>query len=556
MSSSPLQAAGYERGGADPFQSRSVVLARNGMVATSHPLAAQVGVDVLRAGGTAADAAIAVNAMLSVVEPMSCGLGGDLFVLYWDAGARHLFGLNASGRAPLAISREAFTERNVSQIPLTGPLSWTTPGCVDGWEELRKRFGRRPLAELLAPAIDAADQGFPVAEVIASGWQASVAELAATRESAATFLVNGRAPRFGDVFKNPSMARSLRIVAEQGPRGFYRGPIAQEICRYSAAHGGYLRLEDFDQCRAEWVDPIFTDYRGCRVYELPPNGQGLAVLQMLNILEAYDLRTMGHNTAEYLHLLIEAKKLAFADRARYYADPAYANVPVAALLSKEYAARQRRRIDPNKASADVAAGDAALAQGDTVYLCVVDRHGNCCSFIQSLFHGFGSKVVPGDVGFCLQNRGAQFSLDPNHANRLEPGKRPFHTIIPGMAFRENQPWLVFGVMGGDMQPQGHVQVLVNMIDFGMNVQQAGDAARINHLGSASPNGEPMASGGGKVAYEAGISAEVLRKLTERGHQTTRSPGNFGGYQAIVIDRDQGVLRGGSDPRKDGAAVGY
>jgi gamma-glutamyltranspeptidase/glutathione hydrolase len=315
-------------------------------------------------------------------------------------------------------------------------------------------------------------------------------------------------------------------------------------------------MEDFEQHRSEWVEPISADYRGHQVWQLPPNGQGLAVLQMLNILEAYDLKTMGHNSADYLHLLIEAKKLAFADRAKYYADPAFSKIPLTELLSKEYATKQRKRIDPNKASTEVPAGDLPIAQGDTVYLCVVDREGNCCSYIQSLFHGFGCKVTPGDVGFCLQNRGSQFALDPTHANRLEPGKRPFHTIIPGFVTKAGQPRLVFGVMGGDMQPQGQVQALVNILDFGMNAQQAGDAARVRHQGSATPTGLPMMTNGGEVAVESGIPATSIKQLTERGHVIVKSPGNFGGYQAILVDRERGVLQGGTDPRKDGAAVGH
>lgn len=551
-----IMAAGYDRPSGDPQQSRSVVLARRGMVATSHPLAAEVGVEILRQGGNAADAAIAVNAMLGVVEPMSCGIGGDLFVLYWDAKTKTLHGLNGSGRAPKAISREVFAERQLTEIPLNGPLCWTVPGCVDGWEELRSRFGRKPLAEILAPAIHTAEEGFPVSELIASNWDGNTTNLAKWPDSASTWLPGGRAPKFGEIFRNPNMAESLRLIAEGGRDAYYKGSIADRICQFSAANGGYFQKEDFANHKSEWVDPISTDYRGHTVWELPPNGQGLAALEMLNILESYDLKTMGPYSPDYLHLLIETKKLAFADRAKYFADPKFGLVPVKSLLSKEYAARQRKRINPNKAATEVPAGDLAITKGDTVYLCVVDSEGNCCSFIQSLYMSFGSKVTPGDVGFCLQNRGSQFSLLADHANRLEPGKRPFHTIIPAMVTKEGQPWLVFGVMGGDMQAQGQVQVLVNMIDFGMNVQQAGDAARIYHSGSASPTGAPAAAQGGEVAIESGIPAATIKALTERGHTIVRDPGSFGGYQAIMIDRERGVLHGGTDPRKDGAAVGY
>lgn len=551
-----IMAAGYDRPSGDAQQSRSVVLARRGMVATSHPLAAEVGVEILRRGGTAADAAIAVNAMLGVVEPMSCGIGGDMFCLYWDAKSKTLHGLNASGRAPQSISLDAFASRQLTEVPTHGPLTWTVPGCVDGWEELRSRFGKKPLTELLAPAIHAAEEGFPVSELIAESWSGAAPELAKWPDSASTWLPGGKAPAFGEIFRNPNMADSLRLIAEKGRDAFYKGSIADRISAFSEANGGYLRKEDFEKHHSEWVEPISTDYRGYTVWELPPNGQGLAVLEMLNILESYDLKTMGPNSPDYLHLLIEAKKLAFADRAKYYADPKFSLVPVKNLLSKEYAARQRKRINPNKAATDVPPGDLAIAKGDTVYLCVVDSEGNCCSFIQSLFQGFGSKVTPGNVGFCLQNRGSAFNLLPDHANRIEPGKRPFHTIIPAMVMKDAEPWLVFGVMGGDMQAQGQVQVLVNIIDFGMNVQQAGDAARIYHRGSASPDGAPASPHGGEVAMESGVPAATMRSITDRGHTIVRLPGIFGGYQAILIDREHGVLHGGTDPRKDGAAVGY
>ena len=546
----------YDRPVGDRHQSRSVVVARNGIVATSQPLAAQVGLDILKAGGNAADAAIATNAALGVVEPMSCGIGGDLFVLYWDARTAKLYGLNASGRAPASLSLDLFAEQQLSQVPIEGPLSWTVPGCVDGWEELRSRFGTKPLAELLDPAIQYAEEGFPVSEIIAGYWKGAADELAQYEDSRATWLLEeGRAPRTGEVFRNPNLAASLKLIGEGGRDAFYNGPIAEQIIAYSEAHGGYFTAEDFADHRSDWVDPIATTYRGHEVWELPPNGQGLAALQMLNILEAYDLKAMGHNSVDYLHLLIEAKKLAFADRAKFYADPEMVDVPVETLLSKAYATQQRKRIDPNKAAVSVPPGDPQLESGDTVYISVCDAEGNCCSLIQSLYYGFGSKVTPGEVGFCVQNRGALFSLDPGHANCLQPGKRPFHTIIPAMATRDGKPWLCFGVMGGDMQPQGHVQVLLNMIDFGMNVQQAGDAARVRHLGSASPTGAPMDAEGGRVACESGISTQTQAALKERGHVIDTVRQSFGGYQAIRID-DAGTLYGGTDPRKDGAAVGF
>ncbi|MFV0443744.1 MAG: gamma-glutamyltransferase [Planctomycetaceae bacterium] len=546
----------YDRPTSDRHQSRSVVMARHGMVATSQPLAAQAGLKVLLAGGNAADAAIAANAVLGVVEPMSCGLGGDLFVLYWDAKTQQLSGLNASGRSPQALSVETFTSRKLTAVPETGPLSWTVPGCIDGWDELRARFGTKPLGELLQPAIHYAEEGFPVTEVIAGDWAIAAAGLAKYSDSRATWLLDDdRAPRVGEVFRNPQLAATLKLIAEQGRDAFYQGPIAESIVAFSEANGGCFTVDDFRSHRSEWVDPISTKYRGYEVWELPPNGQGLAVLQMLNILEPYDLKAMGHNSPEYLHLLIEAKKLAFADRAKFYSDPAFAEIPVAKLVSKEYASAQRKRIDPNKAAVIVPAGDPQLQSGDTIYLTVTDEAGNCCSLIQSNYYGFGSGMTPGKLGFVLQNRGALFSLEPAHANCVAGGKRPFHTIIPGMATRDGKPWLCFGVMGGDMQPQGHVQVLVNMIDFGMNVQQAGDAARVRHLGSATPTGQPMDPAGGKVACESGVTAAVRAALTERGHVIDTQRQSFGGYQAIRID-EVGTFFGGTDPRKDGAAVGY
>lgn len=551
-----VRAAEYDRPAKNPHQSRSAVIAQHGIVATSQPLASQVGLDVLKAGGNAIDAAIAANAMLGVVEPMSCGIGGDLFAIYWDAKTQQLYGLNASGRSPYALDLEVFRSLGLKQIPDHGPLSWSVPGCVDGWVELRNRFGTKPLAELLAPAIRYAEEGFPVSEIIAGHWAGTEAAFKEWPDSAATWLIDGRRPRVGELFRNPNLAATYRLIAAQGRDAFYRGPIAQQIVAFSEAHGGKFSLRDFADHTSEWTPPVSTNYRGYDVWELPPNGQGIAVLEMLNILEAYDVGKMGRGSPEYVHLLVEAKKLAFADRATYYADPALADVPVDRLISKAYAAQQRKRIDPNKAGVSVPPGNPRMEQGDTIYLSVVDKDRNCCSLIQSNFASFGSQATPGTLGFVLQNRGALFALDESHANCLKPHKRPFHTIIPAMVTREGRPWLCFGVMGGDMQPQGHVQILVNMIDFGMNVQEAGDAARVRHMGSQTPTGLPMSADGGKVAVESGITDATIKALQERGHIVVRSPGSFGGYQGILIDHEHGVLHGGTDPRKDGAAVGY
>ena len=549
-------AAPYDRPAQNAHQSRSVVIARNGMVATSQPLAAQVGLDILQAGGNAIDAAIATNAMLGLVEPMSCGIGGDLFVIYWEAKSGKLYGLNASGRSPYALNRQIFKEKGLDQIPVSGPLCWSLPGCIDGWDMLRKRFGTMSFQQILKPAITYGEEGFPVSEIIARSWKAGETSLSQRPDSAMTYLPGGRAPGVGEIFKNPNLAATYTTIAQQGRDAFYLGSIAEKLVAFSQRNGGYFSMKDLQDHTSEWVDPVSTQYRGYDVWELPPNGQGIAALEMLNIIEAEDISSMGHNSAAHIHLFTEAKKLAFADRAKFYADPTFNQLPVKELISKEYAARQRKRIDPNKSQTNVSAGDPILKHGDTVYLTVVDKHRNCCSFIQSNYYGFGSKVVPGNLGFVLQNRGALFALDNEHLNRFEPHKRPFHTIIPAFVSKDDRPWLCFGVMGGDMQPQGHVQILMNLIDFGMNVQAAGDAARVRHMGSQTPTGQPMDPDGGMLAVESGVRPDVIRALEKRGHKIVRATGSFGGYQAILIDEENGTLHGATEPRKDGTAVGY
>lgn len=538
---------------------RSATLAPTGMVATSHPLAAQVGLDVLRKGGNAVDAAIATSAAMGVVEPTTCGIGGDLYAIVWDARTKKLYGLNASGRAPGKATLQYFAEKKLKDIPTSGPLSWSVPGCVDGWDELRRKFGTMSFKDLLAPAISYAEKGAPVPEVIAGYWR-SVERMKdpGMRE---TFLIPDgmgglRSPRVGDVFKNPHLARSYRLIAEQGRDAFYKGEIAEKIVALSDRVGGLFTLKDFADHKSEWVEPVKTTYRGYEVWELPPPGQGIAVLQMLNLLEPHDLQKLGPHSPDYWHLLVEAKKLAFADRAKYYADPVFAKVPVKELISKEYAAERAKLIDFQKAMTNVPAGDPKLSTSETIYLCVVDQDRNCVSLIQSNYSGFGSGLAAPGTGFGIQNRGCLFALDENHANKLEPGKRPFHTIIPAMVTKDGQPWLTFGVMGGDMQPQGHVQILVNLIDFGMNVQQAGEAPRVEHVGSATPTGTPAKANGGTIRAEQGIPDEVVKELTARGHTVERVRVNSGGYQGILIDPKTGMLHGGSEPRKDGAAVGY
>jgi gamma-glutamyltranspeptidase/glutathione hydrolase len=535
---------------------RSVTLASHGMVATSHPLAAQIGLDVLKAGGNAVDAAIAVNAALGLMEPMSCGVGGDLYALVWDAKGKKLHGLNASGRAPQKATREFFAGKGLKEIPTTGPLSWSVPGCVDGWEELRTKFGTLPLARLLEPSIRYAEEGFPVTEVIAGYWAASERKLSAYPDAARTFLNGKRAPHTGDVFKNPGLAKTYRTIAEGGRDAFYKGKVAATIVEFAEKNGGLFGLKDFSEHTSTWVEPVSTTYRGHQVWQIPPPGQGIAVLQMLNILEGYDLKKMGPTSPDYWHLFVEAKKLAYADRAKYYTDPEFTKVPVLELIAKPYAEKRRSLIDLKQARTDVPAGDPKLGAADTVYLTVVDKDRNCVSLIQSNYMGFGSGLVPGDLGFALQNRGTLFALDEKHANRLEPGKRPFHTIIPAMVTRDGKPWFCFGVMGGDMQPQGQVQVLVNMIDFGMNVQAAGEAPRVEHVGSATPTGTPADADGGTIRAEVGLSEAIVTELKKRGHKVTRVRVNGGGYQGILIDPETNVLHGGSEARKDGCAVGY
>ena len=546
-----------DRPTAVPFKAgRSATVAVNGMVATSHPLAAQIGLDVLKRGGNAVDAAVAASAAMGLMEPTSCGIGGDLYAIVWDAKTQKLYGLNASGRAPLRATIAWYKEHGHDHIPEKGPLSWSVPGCVDGWDQLRQRFGTMAFKDLLAPSIRYAEEGVPVPEVIAGYWAAGERGLRADPGLAGTFLVGGRAPRAGEVFRNPALANSYRLIAAGGRDAYYTGEIAEKIVALSDKVGGLFSMKDFAAHKSEWVEPVGTTYRGYEVWELPPPGQGIAALQMLNLLEAYDLKALGPAAPEYWHLLVEAKKLAFADRARYYADPAFAKVPVGTLISKTYAAERRKRIDPAKATADVPAGDAKLGKAETIYLCAVDKDRNCVSLIQSNYMGFGSGLSAPGTGFGLQNRGCLFALDESHPNRLEPGKRPFHTIIPALVTKGGKPWLVFGVMGGDMQPQGHVQVLNNLIDFGMGVQAAGEAPRVEHVGSATPTGLPGRPGGGTILAEPGIPDAVVAALEKLGHRVTRVRVNSGGYQGIRIDPDTNVLHGGSEARKDGMAVGY
>jgi gamma-glutamyltranspeptidase / glutathione hydrolase len=542
------------------FETRSEVIARNGIAATAHPLATQIAIDVLKKGGSAVDAAIAANAGLGLMEPVSCGLGGDLFAIVWDAKSQRLHGINGSGRSPKGLSyhqmQSELARLGAKTIPKTGFLSTSVPGTVDAWFELHGRFGKLPMNDNLAPAIQYAMEGFPVTELIAYCLSREVSALANQPGALLqTYTINGKTPGKGDIFRNQDLANTYQIIAEKGRDAFYEGEIAEKVEQFFRDNGGYLRREDFASHRSDWIDLVSVTYRGYDVYQIPPNTQGATVLQMLNILEGFDLKSMGVASADALHVMIEAKKLAYEDRARMYADPAYYPPPLARLLSKEYAAGRRRLIDLRKAALRYDAGDARLAQGDTTYLCVADRDGNMISLIQSNFRGIGSGIVVPSLGFGLQDRGVLFSMESDHPNVYAPSKRPFHTIIPGFVMKDGKPWLAFGVMGGDMQPMGQVEVLTNIIDFGMNLQEAGDAARWQHEGSSSPTGEVM-NDGGWVSVESGYPYLIVRELMNRGHRVRFDLGGYGGYQAIMRNERQGVYYGASESRKDGCAIGY
>lgn len=545
-----------------PFATRSEVIARHGMAATSHPLATQIALDVLKAGGSAVDAAIAANAALGLMEPTGNGIGGDLFAIVWDAASKKLHGLNGSGRSPLGLDRATLMSEveklGRSTIPPRGLLPISVPGAVDGWFELHGKFGRLPMVDVLAPAIRYAREGFPVTEYIAYLWGHGVQAAQEDKFPGAflqTFAPAGTAPRKGEIFRNPDLAATYELLATQGRDAFYRGPVAEKIDAFMREYGGWLRKVDFENHTSTWVEPVSVNYRGYDVFELPPNGQGIAALQMLNILEGYDLAAMGFNSPDALHVMIEAKKLAFEDRAKFYADPEFSKIPLHGLLSKAYAAERRTLIDPDRAGRTYDAGNPALHDGDTIYLCTADAAGNMVSLIQSNYRGMGSGIVVPGTGFGLQDRGEMFTLQEGHANDYAPGKRPFHTIIPAFVMKDGQPWLAFGVMGGSMQPQGHVQILVNLIDHGMNLQEAGDAARWQHLGSTDYHTGKMRTGG-TVQVETGITWATVRELQRRGHTVTLGGGGFGGYQGIARDHEHGTWTGASESRKDGHAAGY
>ena len=540
----------YDRITGLPFATRSEVIGQNGMAATSHPLATQTAIDVLKSGGNAIDAAIAANAVLGLVEPTGCGIGGDLFAIVWDGQTNQLYGLNSSGPASKKMSIDYVKQQGFEKIPAYGALPVTVPGAVAGWSALHDKFGKLPFENLFNNAIDYANNGFPVTELIAYYLERSSSVFKDYENFSSVWMPRGATPKKGEIFKNPLLAKTYQAIAKTNGQSFYEGSTAAEIIKILNENGNPMNLSDLRNFSPEWVEPVSTNYRGYDVWELPPNGQGIAALQILNILENYDIRKMGFDSAEYVHLFVEAKKLAFEDRAKYYADSNFSSIPTTKLISKEYALERNKLINMNNAAKRF---DAGLEDGDTIYLTVADKYGNMVSLIQSNYRGMGSGIVPDNSGFMLQDRGEMFSMDPNHKNSLIGGKRPFHTIIPAFITKDNEPYISFGLMGGAMQPQGHAQIVINLIDFDMNLQEAGDAPRIRHMGSSEPTGEVMEDGG-YLTLESGFSTDIRNQLTELGHTLKDEKGGYGGYQAIMLIDD--VYYGASESRKDGQASGY
>ncbi|MEM6648529.1 MAG: gamma-glutamyltransferase [Bacteroidota bacterium] len=564
-SQAPETADRGDRPAGATWATRSPVLAQNGIAATSHPLASQVAIDVLKRGGSAVDAAIAANAALGLMEPTGCGIGGDLYAIVWDPVSQRLHGLNASGRSPRGLRYDDMMAAigEAGAVPEWGPLSVSVPGAVDGWFELHERYGTLSMTEVLQPAIDYARDGFPLSQMIADGWAMNMRRFAANQNqipelanAESTYLVDGEVPTHGSVFRNPDLARTYATLARDGRDAFYEGALADVMDAYMQRIGGPMRKADFEAHTSTWVTPVSVNYRGHDVYELPPNGQGIAALQQLNMLEGFDLASMGWGSADYLHVHTETKKLAFEDRARFYADMDFFDVPLDGLLDKDYATQRRLLIERSEVLQDVRHGDPRLQDGDTIYLTVADRNGMMVSLIQSNYMGMGSGLVPDGLGFMFQNRGALFALDQDHPNVYAPGKRPFHTIIPAFVMKDGAPFMSFGLMGGDMQPQGHAQIITNIVDFGMNVQEAGDAARYRHNGSSSPMGDLMTDGG-VLQVESGFDPAVLDDLRKRGHTVeVVNNGSYGGYQAIIWDAVNKVYWGGTEMRKDGIVIGY
>jgi gamma-glutamyltranspeptidase/glutathione hydrolase len=525
---------------------RSPAVGRHGMIATSQSLASAAGLRVLQEGGNAIDAAVTAAAVLAVVEPSMNGIGGDLLAIVYDAKTKKVYGLDSTGRSAYAATPEEFAKRGLKDMPGRGVLTVDVPGVIEGWHQLLTRFGTISLAKAMAPAIAFAKDGFPVAELMADEWQDNLKTLSSDPATAATFLPDGKPMKQGDVFANPRLARSMEVIAKEGRDAFYKGSIARAIVNDIKQRNGLLDMRDFAEHKADWVEPIAVNYRGYDVLEMPPSTQGFVALQMLNIMEGFDIKKLGHNTADYLHVVTEAKRIAFADRSAFLADRDHMNKDVLKkLLSKDYAAQRRKEIDMNKAAKeygptrDFSGND----HGDTIYLSAADGQGNVVSFIQSLFASFGAGFVAGETGITLHNRGSGFTLQAGHPNQIGPHKRPLHTLVPAMIMKDGKPWVSFGVMGGDNQAQAHAQIVANFVDFGMHVQEAGDAARMRHMGQS-------------LALESGIGPDVRKALEGKGHTIREGRGQMGGYQAVFIDPRTGVLLGGSDLRKDGLAIGW
>ena len=548
-----LKVSSQDRITGELFSTRSEVIAENGMVATSHPLATQVGIDILKKGGNAIDAAIAANAAIGLMEPTGNGIGGDLFAIIWIEKDKKLYGLNASGRSPKNLTIDYFKQNNISEIPAYGPLPVSVPGCVDGWFEMHNKFGNISMSKVLNPAIKYAENGFPVTELVSYYMNVAGKNFNNYPNFKETYYINGTTPKKGQIFKNEYLANTLKVIAKKGRKGFYEGEIAKTISNFIIDQGGFLSYDDLKNHKSEWIDPVSINYRGYDIWELPPNGQGIAALQILNLLEKFDIKSMGFGSADYIHHFTEAKKIAFADRAKYYADMNFNTIPVDYLISKEYSDLRRLEIASNKAAQKVSAGE--IENGDTIYLTTADSEGNMVSLIQSNYRGMGSGMVPPGLGFMLQDRGELFSLEDDHYNVYEPEKRPFHTIIPAFITKDGKPFISFGLMGGAMQPQGHAQIVINLIDFGMNLQEAGDAPRIRHVSNQQPTGGEMLDGG-KLSLESGFDYKVIRQLMKYGHKIIYDLGSFGGYQAIMYDNETGVYYGASESRKDGSAMGY
>ena len=548
-----LQSYAQDRITGEPFSTRSEIIAENGMVATSHPLATQVGINILKDGGNAIDAAIAANAAIGLMEPTGNGIGGDLFAIIWIEKEKKLYGLNASGRSPKNLTLDYFKKNNLTTIPAYGPLPVSVPGCVDGWFEMHEKFGKLSIKKILNPAINYAQNGFPVTELVSYYMGVADKKFHKYPNFKETYYVGESTPKKGQLFKNADLANTLKLISKKGRSGFYEGTVAKRISDFIIAQGGFLSYDDLKNHKSDWIDPVSTNYRGYDVWELPPNGQGIAALQILNMLENFDIKSMGFGSAEYIHHFVEAKKIAFADRAKYYSDMSFNEVPVDYLISKEYANKRLPEISKIKAALSVNAGE--IENGDTIYLTTADSEGNMVSLIQSNYRGMGSGMVPTGLGFMLQDRGELFSLDEGHFNVYEPEKRPFHTIIPAFITKDGEPYVSFGLMGGAMQPQGHAQVVINLIDFEMNLQEAGDAPRIRHVSGQQPTGGEMTDGG-ELSLESGFDYKEIRKLMKYGHKVIFSLGSFGGYQAIKYDKEMGVYFGASESRKDGHASGY